>query len=59
MGVCRCGGNLNASAEIIGREKKFSRFVPKMVHILDLLANSAPSLVLLHNLFDFASLCLD
>jgi hypothetical protein len=32
-GVCRCGGNLNASAEIIGREKKFSRFVPKMVHI--------------------------
>jgi hypothetical protein len=32
-GVCRCGGNLNASEEIIGREKKFPTFAPKMVHI--------------------------
>jgi hypothetical protein len=30
---CSCGGNLNASEEIIGREKKFSTFAPKMVHI--------------------------
>jgi hypothetical protein len=32
-GVCSCGGNLNASEEIIGREKKFSTFALKMVDI--------------------------
>jgi hypothetical protein len=32
-GVCSCGGNLNASEEIIDRDKKFSTFVPKMVDI--------------------------
>jgi hypothetical protein len=32
-GVCSCKGNLNAPEEIIGRQKKFSTFVPKMVHI--------------------------
>jgi hypothetical protein len=32
-GFCACRGNLNASEEIVWREKKLSTFEPKVVHI--------------------------
>jgi len=32
-GFCACQGNLNASEEIVWREKKLSTFEPKVVHI--------------------------
>jgi len=52
-------GNLNASEEIVWREKKSATFPSKMVHIEAFTANSAPCLVLLRNFSDFASLRLD
>jgi hypothetical protein len=58
-GVCSCGGNLNASEEIIGREKKFSTFGPKMVDIGTFIGQFSTVFGIVAQSFDFASLCLD
>jgi hypothetical protein len=54
-GFCVGGGNLNASEEIVWREKKFRRLGQKKCTLSHLLVNSAPSLVCLRNLFGVVS----
>jgi hypothetical protein len=39
-GVRSCGGILNASEEIIYREKKFPTFAPKLVQIATIIGRS-------------------
>jgi hypothetical protein len=56
---CSGRGNLNAFEEIICREKKFPKLAPKMVQIRTFIGQFCAVLVLLNNLFEFASFHLD
>ena len=49
-------GNLNASEEIVWREKKFSTFVPKKVHTVTFIGQFSTVFGIIGDLFDFASL---
>jgi hypothetical protein len=50
-GFCAGRGNLNASEEIAWREKKFSTFAPKVVHIETFICQFSTDFGLFRNYF--------